>query len=120
MVISLLTIYTPAQIRYDFSSLPDLDDSNIFMHPQDAWLAFRSSQEEGLWRLIYREQAGLGEDELLARHEDKLREILPGHPSKTEYQIVRIQPYKIHQRCVERMRQGRVILASDAAHLCCP
>ncbi|KAK3347418.1 hypothetical protein B0H65DRAFT_460412 [Neurospora tetraspora] len=29
-------------------------------------------------------------------------------------------PYKVHQRCVERMRVGRLLLVADAAHLCNP
>lgn len=113
-------IHAAAQMRYDFAALPDLDDSNIFMHPQDAWLAFRPSQDEGLWRVIYREQSRLSDDDIVARHEEKLQEILPGAPTKGQYQVVQVRPYKIHQRCVESMRKGRVILASDAAHLCCP
>lgn len=29
-------------------------------------------------------------------------------------------PHKIHQRCASSMRVGRILLASDAAHLCNP
>lgn len=29
-------------------------------------------------------------------------------------------PYKIHQRCAEKFRVGRSLIAADAAHLCNP
>lgn len=108
------------QVYYDFSALPDVDDSNIFMHPENAWLAFRPSKEESYWRFIYMEEDGLSDEEIVSRHPAKFKSILPGHPKPDEYKVIRISPYKIHQRIVDSMYQGRGILASDAAHLCCP
>jgi len=31
-----------------------------------------------------------------------------------------MSPYRIHQRCADTFRKGRVVLAGDAAHLCNP
>jgi len=48
-------------------------------------------------------------------------ERLPGKfagfiPPGTPYRIKAASPYVIHQRCAERLRVGRVLLAGDAAH----
>lgn len=74
----------------------------------------------GLWRVSYGEIPGLSDAELLARQPMKFEQMLPGHPKPDEYKIENISPYKVHQRCVERMAVGRVALAADAAHLCNP
>lgn len=50
----------------------------------------------------------------------KLETILPGHPKPEDYELVRFSPFTMNQRCAERMRVGRVLLAGDAAHLCNP
>jgi 2-polyprenyl-6-methoxyphenol hydroxylase-like FAD-dependent oxidoreductase len=34
--------------------------------------------------------------------------------------LVSISPYKIHQRRANRFREGRFLLAGDAAHICNP
>ena len=46
--------------------------------------------------------------------------MLPGHPKPGDYKLDNISPYKIHQRCADKFRQGRFLLAADAAHLCNP
>jgi 2-polyprenyl-6-methoxyphenol hydroxylase-like FAD-dependent oxidoreductase len=46
--------------------------------------------------------------------------MLPGHPKPGQYKLDNISPYKIHQRCAEKFRMGRFLLAADAAHLCNP
>jgi 2-polyprenyl-6-methoxyphenol hydroxylase-like FAD-dependent oxidoreductase len=65
----------------------------------------------------YGENPGLSREELQANMADKLRQILPGNPLPDEYQILAFNPYVMHQRCAERMRVGRILLAADAAHL---
>lgn len=71
---------------------------------------------DGLWRVTYGEKGGLTREELLERQPEKFRQILPGHPEPSDYQIVSISPYKVHQRLAESMRVGRFLLAADAAH----
>ncbi|MFK7954695.1 MAG: FAD-dependent oxidoreductase [Lysobacterales bacterium] len=39
------------------------------------------------------------------------------HPDAATATINNVHPYRVHQRCVSRFRQGRVLLAGDAAHL---
>ncbi|KAK3690509.1 putative 3-propionate/3-hydroxycinnamic acid hydroxylase [Podospora appendiculata] len=58
--------------------------------------------------------------EYLARRPDRLEKILPGYPKADEYRIGETNIYKMHSRCVERMRVGRILLAGDAAHVCNP
>lgn len=75
---------------------------------------------DGLWRISYGELPGLSNEELLARQPMKFEAMLPGNPKPSDYKIINISPYKVHQRCVEAMAKGRVALAADAAHLCNP
>jgi len=50
----------------------------------------------------------------------KYEKMLPGNPKPEDYKLTNISPYKIHQRCAEKFRVGRFLLAADAAHLCNP
>ena len=73
-----------------------------------------------IWRVSYGEPGHLTEEELRARCASKLATLLPGEPGSQDYELGRFSPYKLHQRCVPKMRVGRVLLAGDAAHLCNP
>lgn len=76
--------------------------------------------KEALWRVTYGELPGLSREELRARQPEKFRTFLPGHPGPEDYNVINFAPYKIHQRCAEKFRVGRILLAADAAHLCNP
>ena len=39
------------------------------------------------------------------------------HPDARSAEVFDIAPYRVHERCVDRFRVGRVCLAGDAAHL---
>jgi 2-polyprenyl-6-methoxyphenol hydroxylase-like FAD-dependent oxidoreductase len=82
-------------------------------------MASRISRD-GLWRVTYGEVPGFTREEYLARQPMKYEQMLPGHPKPGAYRITNVSPYKIHQRCAEKMRVGRFLLAADAAHLCNP
>ncbi|KAI3324051.1 FAD/NAD(P)-binding domain-containing protein [Xylariaceae sp. AK1471] len=105
-------------VYYDFSPY-DYDDSQFFVDPEH-WHMVAKIQTDGLYRVTYGEKGGLTADELRARQPAKFAAFLPGHPTPDKYTIVNFSPYKVHQRCVERMRVGRFALAADAAHLCNP
>lgn len=49
----------------------------------------------------------------------KYEALLPG-PRPLEYDLKMVSPYRIHQRCANTFRIGRVLLAGDAAHLTNP
>jgi 2-polyprenyl-6-methoxyphenol hydroxylase-like FAD-dependent oxidoreductase len=80
----------------------------------------RNPDNSGWWRVSYGEISGLTREELIARQPMKYEKMLPGHPKPGEYELAAINPYKIHQRIVDKMRVGRFCLAADAAHLCNP
>lgn len=58
--------------------------------------------------------------EVLDNQPARYERLLPGHPKPGNYTLTNISPYKLHQRCAERFRVGRICLAGDAAHLCNP
>ncbi|MCW2698332.1 MAG: monooxygenase, FAD-binding [Modestobacter sp.] len=67
----------------------------------------------GLWRYTYCEDAALPEDEVLERMPGFLDAVLP---DPTGFELVAFAPYRMHQRAAPRFREGRVLLAGDAAH----
>ena len=75
---------------------------------------------DGLWRVSYGEPADMPFEEVLKRQPRKYEIMLPGKPKPGDYRMTNINPYRIHQRCAEKFRVGRVCLAADAAHLCNP
>lgn len=77
-------------------------------------------QSDGLCRITYGEVGGLTREQLLERQPAKFAAFLPGNPTPDQYKIVNFAPYRVHQRCVEKMKVGRFLLAADAAHLCNP
>ena len=68
---------------------------------------------EGLWRLTYHEGGEHPAESFMERLPAKFAGFIP---EGTAYSIKAAQPYVIHQRCAERLRVGRVLLAGDAAH----
>jgi 2-polyprenyl-6-methoxyphenol hydroxylase-like FAD-dependent oxidoreductase len=68
---------------------------------------------EGLWRLTYHESAEHPAESFMDRLPAKFAGFIP---KDAPYRIKAARPYVIHQRCAERLRIGRVLLAGDAAH----
>ena len=68
---------------------------------------------DGLWRLTYHESAEHPVESFMERLPAKFRGFIP---EGTPYRIKSASPYTIHQRCAERLRVGRMLLAGDAAH----
>ncbi len=92
---------------------------NAIVHPQEGHLVARLTKD-GLWRVAYQEDKNLTFQEVLDNQPAHYERILPGRPKPGDYTITNISPYKLHQRCAERFRVGRICLAGDAAHLCNP
>jgi 3-(3-hydroxy-phenyl)propionate hydroxylase len=72
-----------------------------------------------IWRCSLYADAGENEEQALQPEsiDRKLQRIVPlGEP----YPVQEVRPYRIHQRIVENYREGRVLLAGDAAHLNSP
>jgi hypothetical protein len=94
-------------------------DSNFIVDPEH-WYMVAKIQTDGLLRITYGDIPGLSREEYIKRQPMKFKQILPGYPEPSEYRLTNISPYKVHQRCAEKLRVGRFLLAADAAHLCNP
>ncbi|WP_323019653.1 FAD-dependent oxidoreductase [Pararhodobacter sp.] len=70
-----------------------------------------------LWRVTFMEDASQPLDTVTERIDAFYRAYAPG---VEEYELVQYSPYRMHQRCADTMRVGRVILAGDAAHITNP
>lgn len=58
------------------------------------------------------------EDLDAAADEERVRDWLAFiHPDARDAELLDINPYRVHERCVDEFRVGRVFLAGDAAHL---
>lgn len=87
----------------------------------DFWGLIAKRGKGGLWRVTYGDSTiGLSDEEYLARRENAFRKLLPGHPDPSQYRITQTDQFRIHNRCVEKFKVGRIILAADAAHVCNP
>ncbi|KAG6002577.1 hypothetical protein E4U21_002960 [Claviceps maximensis] len=74
-----------------------------------------------LWRVTYGDSApNLSQEDYIKRRELAFKKMLPGHPDPSQYKVTQTDQFRIHNRCVEQMRVGRVFLAGDAAHVCNP
>ncbi|KAG5976343.1 hypothetical protein E4U55_007357 [Claviceps digitariae] len=74
-----------------------------------------------LWRITYGDSAANpSQEDYLKRRERAFKKMLPGHPDPNQYKVTQTDQFRIHNRCVEHMRIGRVFLAGDAAHVCNP
>jgi 2-polyprenyl-6-methoxyphenol hydroxylase-like FAD-dependent oxidoreductase len=72
-----------------------------------------------MWRVIYQDSAET-DDELVANAQDRIGKLLASSAEAPPFEVISARPYRIHQRLVTSMVKNRVILAADAAHLCCP
>ena len=107
--------FVATNVEHDFES-GDYWQSTMVV--DDAWGAvIVKITREGLWRCTYMEDAALPEDSYLERIPAAYEHLLP---SEGDYELVQSSPYKMHQRCAERFRVGRVVLAGDAAHVTNP
>lgn len=88
--------------------------------PNEFWGLLARRGKGGLWRVTYGDIAGLSEEEYLERRIKAFERLLPGHPQPHDYKITQTDQFRIHNRCVEKMRVGRIFLAADAAHVCNP
>jgi len=58
------------------------------------------------------------EDLDAAAERERVREWLAYiHPAARDAELSNVSPYRVHERCIDRFRVGRVLLAGDAAHL---
>lgn len=72
---------------------------------------------DDVWRCAYGDSSALSEEELMIRMPGRLKRILPLHRDPEQIEILRAQPYEVHQRAATTFVKNNVILAGDAAHV---
>lgn len=86
--------------------------SNMIAAAED-WHVVAKIDDQHLWRIAYGEDANATEEQRLARIRDRYKKFLPDN---VPYELERANSYRVHQRSASTYRQGRVLLAGDAAH----
>ncbi len=84
--------------------------ANFIVDPVD-FAVLCQIDKTGLWRVAFAEDATLPVETLSERLPERMARLIPG-----PYDLVEMSPFRVHQRVVDRMRVGRVLLAGDAAH----
>jgi len=107
--------FVATNIRYDFAKYGYAPANVVIDAPYGAIVA--KIDHSGLWRCTYCEDDSLPEETILERMPAYFRAALPG---PKQYELVEYSPYRMHQRCAEHMRVGRMVLAGDAAHITNP
>lgn len=107
--------FVATNLRFDFLR-HGFGQSNIVLDPEH-WAIIPVIDQSGLWRCTYREDGELSEDEVRRRLPERYALFAPGQGDCTP---VAVSPYRVHDRCVDAFRVGRVLLAGDAAHLINP
>jgi 2-polyprenyl-6-methoxyphenol hydroxylase-like FAD-dependent oxidoreductase len=103
--------FVATNVYFDFSSL-GFELANFVCDPE--FMAIIAIiDNKGLWRFTYQEPGNLPVENYL----DRLPEKYAYHiPKGMKYEIQASRPYTMHQRCATSLREGRVLLAGDAAH----
>ncbi|TLD39257.1 FAD/NAD(P)-binding domain-containing protein [Venturia nashicola] len=106
-------------VFYDGFEKHGWEGGNYMVDPNH-WGLIAKRGKGGLWRVTYGDVGGLTDEEYLKRRNWHFENILPGSPKPEEYRIEQTNMYKIHNRCADTFRVGRILLAADAAHVCNP
>ena len=107
--------FVATNVRFDFRQ-HGYGDSNAVLDP-DHWAIIPIIDQSGLWRCTYREEGTLSESLVRERQSERYALFAPGLSSCRPEAV---SPYRVHERCLERFRVGRVLFAGDAAHLVNP
>jgi 2-polyprenyl-6-methoxyphenol hydroxylase-like FAD-dependent oxidoreductase len=103
--------FVATNVYCDFSSL-GLTMGNFICDP--TYMAVIGLIDaDGLWRLTYQEDGDLPAESFMERLPERYAYHIP---KGMKFEIKSARPYVLHQRCAARLRDGRVLLAGDAAH----
>ena len=103
-------------VYYDGFEKHGWDGGNYQVSP-DHWGLIAKRGKGGMWRVTYGDIGGLTDEEYLKRRPWHMEAMLPGHPKPDQYRIEGTNLYNIHNRCVEKMKVGRILLCGDSAHV---
>ncbi len=92
------------------------DPCNYLVDPMDGAVIAKVSRS-GVWRVTFSESADLSLEGIEDRIHAYYRRVLP---RDMPYELLLHSAYNMHQRVVDRMRVGQVLLAGDAAHVTNP
>ena len=107
--------FVATNVMFDFTK-QGYGQSNIVLDPEH-WAIIPVINKAGLWRCTYREDGALSEAQARALVPERYELFAPGLADVTP---AAVNPYRVHDRCAETFRVGRVLLAGDAAHLVNP
>ena len=103
-------------VLFDFDSILPYGYRNYILDPVEWANLFRWTD---LWRVVLPADVNADPDALL--DDDVIEAGLQRfHPTGTPYEVVSKSLYTVHQRVAATFRQGRVLLAGDAAHVNSP
>ncbi|MEU7987566.1 FAD-dependent monooxygenase [Streptosporangium canum] len=91
--------------------LPGIEPINYVFDPEE-WLVLLRTPDS--WRVLLPTPPGTPDEAELARLPARLRAVAdPGR----DWRVAHASLYRVHQRVAARFRQGRTLLAGDAAHV---
>lgn len=109
-----LVLTTPV----DFTKEIGAGFRNYFSDPDEWANLFKVAGEDGsgLWRVVFPSIPGQTDEEVMsdAAVEQRLQKFFP---RSKRYPVTHRNIYNVHQRVAAAFRQGRVLLAGDAAHV---
>lgn len=107
--------FVATDLHFDFAA-HGYAKANFVVDPVH-WAVIPIINGENLWRLTYGEPGDLPREALRSRVAAKYAALLPGGEP---VEPAAFSPYRVHNRCADRFRTGRVLLAGDAAHIVNP
>lgn len=108
-----LVVTTP----YDFAAA-GYALTNYVADPEEWCALFKvpGPDENGIWRVVFPVEPDLSEDEVF--DEATIQARLQGfHPKTEPFNVVHRNLYEVHQRVASNYRDGRILIAGDAAHI---
>src|SRR5262245_37435782 len=103
--------------RYDFA--PHGYALTNYIADPDEWCALfkvPGHDERGIWRVVFPVDAGAPVDEIF--EETAVQRRIQGfHPKAGSYEVTHRNLYDVHQRVASCYRDGRLLIAGDAAHI---
>lgn len=107
--------FVATNVRFDFTA-HGYGQSNAVLDPEH-WAIIPIIDQTGLWRCTYREDGHLSEEEARRLVPERYALFAPG---LADCKPEAVSPYRVHDRCIDTFRIGRVLMAGDAAHLINP
>jgi len=107
--------FVATNIYCDFAGL-GYEPANFICDPVYGGVVALLSKD-GLWRVTYQEDASLPAASFMTRLPERFGHIIP---KGAQYTIDAARPYALNQRAASSLREGRVLLAGDAAHVTNP